>query len=254
MGREPITCEGGVMKAWKLISTILLFSFLSESASADQCAWITLKQANKALQLLKQGQVIRHFCEPCGEKTWTEEKIVSVASKPEDDKNLSIQVNGKGIDLAYIFIETSPGRWENLASLTGCPTTDVSKILKSAPSTRASTAATDGLVGTWNVTIKVLSSSCSQVKEGRAQSFQWLINIDGNKLSINVLGETSFKKFEGQFDGSTIKVKSEGGSQSQANVTGEFKGNRITGQRIISTTCDGKPATVIENLSASKQN
>ncbi|MHB8877085.1 MAG: hypothetical protein ACYC8T_25600, partial [Myxococcaceae bacterium] len=41
-----------------------------------------------------------------------------------------LSLNGKGVDLAYIFVMTRPGEYQNLAKLAGCPATGVSKSFR----------------------------------------------------------------------------------------------------------------------------
>ena len=53
------------------IRTILLLILTSSLLQADQAAWITKKEANKAASYIKKGDQIASYCEPCGNKEST---------------------------------------------------------------------------------------------------------------------------------------------------------------------------------------
>ena len=52
----------------KLIITLLLLMITSISILADQAAYITQAQAQKAAAFLKDKTQIRHYCIPCDDK------------------------------------------------------------------------------------------------------------------------------------------------------------------------------------------
>lgn len=106
-------------------------AFFSLPAFADQCAYISKKQALEAVSRLQVGQTLYHLCEPCGE---TVPKVVTIESLSVGTVGYEdfwqVQVNNEGIDLAYVYIETNPRKPPiNLAAVSGCPTTDVSRFL-----------------------------------------------------------------------------------------------------------------------------
>ena len=93
------------------------------AALADQCAWISGAAASKALQILKPGMTVLHFCEPCGDKEPGKPfKVLTVMSTPKGGGLAEISINGAEEDLAYLFIYMSKHKtFENAAHLTGCP-------------------------------------------------------------------------------------------------------------------------------------
>lgn len=122
------------MKAWSLVGSIVISLLLAPAARADQCAYITKAQSLAAFNQLSIGQTIYEFCELCGDKT----------PKPLVIKNLSIGntktpgywevlVNGKGIDLAYTYINygnhKSDRRKLNLALVANCSANDFTPII-----------------------------------------------------------------------------------------------------------------------------
>ena len=93
------------------------------AALADQCAWISGAAASKALQILKPGMTVLHFCEPCGDKEPGKPfKVLTVMSTPKGGGLAEISINGAEEDLAYLFIYMSKHKtFENAAHLAGCP-------------------------------------------------------------------------------------------------------------------------------------
>jgi hypothetical protein len=108
---------------------VSLFTLVASVAFADQCAWIAPAQAEKAIPVLKGKRVIE-WCEPCNEKKPPKTKVKKasvVTVRPVASEGLAeVLVNEKPVDLAYLFVEDGAA-FVNVASLVGCPATDVSK-------------------------------------------------------------------------------------------------------------------------------
>ncbi len=124
------------MKTWTLPFAVLGCALALNTAHADQCQWVTPAQAEKAQQLLAKHTSIVEYCEPCGEKAPGMPyavKDVSIATPSDGYKE--IEINGKGVDLAYTFVKISSTKYKNLANLAGCPAQDVSKVLTIADET-----------------------------------------------------------------------------------------------------------------------
>ena|SRR5438105_11031060 len=96
---------------------------------ADQCAWISKAAASKALQILKPGMTVLHFCEPCGDKEPGKPfKVLTVMSTPKGGGLVEISINGAEEDLAYLFVYMAKHKtFENAAHLTSCPAEGVSE-------------------------------------------------------------------------------------------------------------------------------
>lgn len=100
----------------KIIAVIMLGLMLSLAVFADQAAWITKEQAEKTAAFLKDKQQIKHYCEPCDDKSVTTEDISTVEAAPTGTEDYwEVLINGKGIDLAYVYFQTKNGKWKNLA-------------------------------------------------------------------------------------------------------------------------------------------
>ncbi len=111
------------MKNLILLSIALL---VSTTAFADQCAYITKKQAQVAVSKLALSNSIIELCEPCGEITPVKKEITSLGYAHTGYENyFEVKVNGKGIDLAYTY--TNLGI--NMALLSACKATDVSAVI-----------------------------------------------------------------------------------------------------------------------------
>lgn len=117
------------MKKLLAIINLCIALLLPSFAQADQAAYIDKNEAEIAVNVLQDHSVIRHFCEPCGDQTWTEETINSIESQHTGYENYwEVLVNGKGIDLAYVYVETDGG-WRNVAIMLDIEVSDVSTVL-----------------------------------------------------------------------------------------------------------------------------
>lgn len=104
---------------------------------ADQCAYVSETQAHDAAHYLPVGGRFVPFCEPCGAKHFpakhpkvAKSSVVHrlLASETGLDQDYwELQVNGDGVDLAYIYVRQANGSFINLAHLAGCPTTGVKR-------------------------------------------------------------------------------------------------------------------------------
>ena len=122
------------MKAWLLIPISL--SLVAGTARADQCAWIDDAAAHKARTILTSSPAFVELCEPCGDKApGAPQRAKTVDVKDADGDYKEVYVNGKGIDLAYVFVKTDDTHYGNLAALAGCPATGVSPSLDVAAET-----------------------------------------------------------------------------------------------------------------------
>ena len=98
-------------------------------ALADQAAWISKKDAEAAAAKVKPGDEVREYCKPCGDKSYSVIKVTKVeVAHTGDGDYYEVRLNGKGIDLAYVYIR-SGGEWENLAMIVGVPVQDVPRYL-----------------------------------------------------------------------------------------------------------------------------
>jgi hypothetical protein len=108
----------------------LLLILATVPALADQQAWVSRSDADRAAALLQPGSTVRMFCAPCGDPTWTDSEARQVdVVYTGSDEYWEVLVNGSGIDLAYTYVEHD-GRWENLALLLGLEAFDVPRFLE----------------------------------------------------------------------------------------------------------------------------
>ncbi len=100
-------------------------------ARADQCAWIGDKSiAERAATMLREHPTYVELCEPCGDKAPGEPAIAHrVEVQPSPDPGSEVAIDGRAIDLAYIYVQISDREYDNLAALAGCMTSDVSPTL-----------------------------------------------------------------------------------------------------------------------------
>lgn len=109
----------------------LLTVFTASITLADQAAWITKAQAEKAVTLLKDKTQIRHYCNPCKDKGDRVQDVNTVdLAKIEDEDFWEVKINGEGVDLAYVYYLDKKGRWKNVATELKIKVSDVPKELK----------------------------------------------------------------------------------------------------------------------------
>jgi hypothetical protein len=118
------------MKFKAVILSIALTIF-AEAAYADQAAYITKVQAEKAAAFLKDKKQVRHYCAPCDDKGDRVEDIRTVEAVPAGYQQFwEVKVNGEGVDLAYVYFQDEDGKWKNLAKELNVKVKDVPKHLK----------------------------------------------------------------------------------------------------------------------------
>ena len=112
-----------VLGAWMLVL------LAAGAAVADQQAWVARSDAEVAAAMIPVNGLIRHYCAPCGDTSWKEEVVRSVEIASTSVGNYwEVLVNGDGIDLAYVYVETDGG-WRNLAIMLNLEVSDVPKQL-----------------------------------------------------------------------------------------------------------------------------
>lgn len=115
---------------------IALLATLAIPAFADQAAWVSRTEAARALEILAKSESIKHYCAPCDDKSVRSETIESIGLYKVDGENYwEIRVNGKGIDLAYVYFEKKKGKWRNAAIEAKIDVKDVPKQLSDSQST-----------------------------------------------------------------------------------------------------------------------
>ena len=103
---------------------------------ADQCAFVEERIAERAAGLLADRPNIVELCEPCGDTVPGRPAIARKASARRVDPTsayyeLDVELAGgvRAIDLAYLYVEQSDGKYRNVAGLVGCPATGVSPVI-----------------------------------------------------------------------------------------------------------------------------
>jgi hypothetical protein len=122
-------------KQFLAVAALLVLVVSPTIVMADQCAYVSEKQANAAALYLPAGGAFVPFCEPCGDKPFPVGASVTAATSSVNplptsatglDQNFwELQLNGEGVDLAYIYVKQPNGTFINLAKLAHCPTSGV---------------------------------------------------------------------------------------------------------------------------------
>lgn len=166
-------------------------------AAADQCAFNARPVAERALALVKPGSTVLQFCEPCGDVLSKMQPVV-VKTISIDTRHHQVIVNGDDVDLAYLFVKTSPTKFENVGIATQCGARYVSATIDGGkPSGRTSqphgprppappppprATSIDELAGTWSVRVNTRFSSCAS-KRGTVTA-TWKIQVANGAVAI----------------------------------------------------------------------
>lgn len=106
-------------------------SLITGAALADQAAWISKRDADAGAALVSVGQELRDYCAPCGDRAYTARTVSRVDVTQTDASHWQVRVNGRGIDLAYVYVLVH-GHWQNIAMIVGVPVTGVPAELPSS--------------------------------------------------------------------------------------------------------------------------
>jgi uncharacterized protein YecT (DUF1311 family) len=95
---------------------------------ADQAAWISRDDAERAARRIESEPAIRKFCAPCGDEQWTAVSVRRVEVRNPSGNYHEVAVNGEGLDLAYTYLPEG-GRWRNAALAMGLEVSGVPEFL-----------------------------------------------------------------------------------------------------------------------------
>ncbi len=110
----------------------LLPLLIWEPTPAAHAHILNAGELKKALQVLQQTRTVRHFCAPCADTAWREERVLKVAqSRLESGDEWSLLINGNPVDIAYLYIPTKRV-WRNVADMAGITYPDIPIRLDSA--------------------------------------------------------------------------------------------------------------------------
>jgi hypothetical protein len=124
------------MKIWPVSIALAGCVLLAGTARADQCQWVDAAVARRAEAILAHKPRVIAFCEPCGEQAPGMPAVArTVSVRTPQDGYREVILDGRGIDLAYTYVQTSEARYRNLAELAGCPADGVSPRLEVAAET-----------------------------------------------------------------------------------------------------------------------
>jgi hypothetical protein len=201
--------------------TFLLTSVLALAAAgpalADQCAINSSPVTARAVALVKKGATVLEYCEPCGDKAPGAPYTVTTV----DVRGGEVYINGKGIDLAYLYVQTQPDELENVGIATQCGAARVSSRISngrpigpprgprpSMPPPPPRVTGVDDFAGTWNVRITTQYSSCPKVAPTGSEQVRWVTSNTGLDLALHLPSGTRLAgtiDAKGGFQRSTLR-------------------------------------------------
>ncbi len=108
----------------------MVVSFIGFVSYADQVTYFSPKSGKRVLGLFKNVRQVRFFCQPCGDRKSVLQDIVVVElSYTPNDRFKLLKINGRKVDLAYLYVPYE-GKWYNVAMLLEFPVTGVSRVLE----------------------------------------------------------------------------------------------------------------------------
>lgn len=116
--------------------TILLaLTLLSFNALADQCQYVTAESAQTAVKLIslskKNAGGVLDLCQNCGDRSPKEIRVnqIDIGNTEVTEVPAEVSINGRGIDLAYTYVNVGNGIWINLGKLSNCANTGTSQYI-----------------------------------------------------------------------------------------------------------------------------
>lgn len=120
------------MRHVRFLLTTAALAGMALPALADQCAWISKEQVTHAFDLLRPGMMVVEFCEPCGDPRPGARFLVEKTEiVHQENQYYTLLLNGKEVDLAYLYVKASDGTFHNMASLAGCQAEGVTDVFPS---------------------------------------------------------------------------------------------------------------------------
>jgi hypothetical protein len=120
-----------------LAIAIATVTVLTSTARADQCAWVAPEVAERAVAELVRGRRVVHYCELCKPARRSppvairkSAVAVAVRARRAYPTYREVILDGRAVDLAYLFVERTRGVFDNVAALAGCEAHGVSRSLR----------------------------------------------------------------------------------------------------------------------------
>jgi hypothetical protein len=107
----------------------VLFLLVPTVAHADQCELVSDAVATRAVSALRGHPNVIEFCEPCGDQAPGAPHAIGHLAQRGSDGSFAVTLDQREVDLAYLYVQTAPSTYANVAALAGCPTTGVSPSL-----------------------------------------------------------------------------------------------------------------------------
>lgn len=139
MAARRCPCNDSRMK--QLVVVLALAA--AGTARADQCQVVDADVADWAVKVLPKGASFVEQCEPCGDTGPTTPRVANTVRV--DKKAGSVLVNGKVVDLAYVYVQTGKATYTNVALMTGCPTQGVAPSVTLRPAKAVSKGMPPGM-------------------------------------------------------------------------------------------------------------
>lgn len=106
------------------------FLLVPTLAHADQCALVSDDVATQAVSAMSGHPNVIEFCEPCSDQApGAPHAIAHVAKQRGSGGSFAVTLDKREVDLAYLYVQTAPSTYANVAALAGCPTSGVSPSL-----------------------------------------------------------------------------------------------------------------------------
>lgn len=108
---------------------LVLSMLLAGGLNVNQADCMTRTDAERALEIVKKGMVLRRYCAPCGDAVWTYLTVKKVKIISAGDEH-ALLLNGNGTDLSDLYMNIN-GNWVNIAILLGLDVSGVPEFLPS---------------------------------------------------------------------------------------------------------------------------
>lgn len=107
------------------------------------------------------------------------------------------------------------------------------------------------LMGTWNVVTQPGDlKTCNTTPENAA--YQWIVTVNGTKVSISVLGKTGFPTLVGRLEGDRLVVTGGSSASSVFDMRVSSDGTAMAGTRFYVGTERGRACLIKYTATANK--
>ncbi len=91
------------------------------SFPVDQCQYLTVQQATRAVRVLQSAGSVATYCAPCGQNAPEAVQVESVNTEQASESEHSVRLNGQLVDIAHLYVDRQSLAWRVGCRVDGIP-------------------------------------------------------------------------------------------------------------------------------------